>query len=98
LPKKIISFAHCRIYFLAKTKLQFKGAESMAQLPLFFYRTTVIPNKKRENVSGENAIVKLKNKIVKAKKPNVINYKPLKIKLWHHAQNLQTQQPWNCTG
>ena len=26
------------------------------------------------------------------------NYKPLKIKLWHHAQNLQTQQPWNCTG
>jgi hypothetical protein len=45
LPKKIISFAHCRIYFLAKTKLQFKGAESMAQLPLFFYRTTVISYK-----------------------------------------------------
>ena len=55
-----------------------------------------IPNKKRENVSGENAIVKLKNRIVKAKKPKVINYKPLKIKLWHHGQNLQTQQHWNC--
>ncbi|NCA79343.1 MAG: hypothetical protein EOM76_04035 [Sphingobacteriia bacterium] len=57
-----------------------------------------ISNPKRENVGGGNTIARLKNKIVKAKKPNVINYKPLKIKLWHHEQNLQTQQHWNCTG
>jgi hypothetical protein len=34
-----------------------------------------ISNPNRENVGGGNAIVRLKNRIVKAKKPNVINYK-----------------------